>query len=131
MSESLKPVIDQVIELALEGLSYYRQVIGDPDAYPGADENIQLIESRLRELDSDFAFASLVNREFSTYSESQRELIECAREQPYVCDGQVEIDDAAIINSCDGGAYVSGWVWVYDEDTGNDDETENEDDNDD
>jgi hypothetical protein len=35
----------------------------------------------------------------------------------YHSDGEIEIDDGAIVSvSEDGGAYVQAWVWVYDED---------------
>ena len=27
-------------------------------------------------------------------------------------DGEVEIDDAAIVSECEEGAYVQAWVWV-------------------
>jgi hypothetical protein len=45
-----------------------------------------------------------------------------AREE-YHREGEVEIDDNAVVSvSDDGGAYVSAWVWVYDEE----DETEDD-----
>jgi hypothetical protein len=37
-----------------------------------------------------------------------------AREQ-YHCDGEIEVDDAAVVsNGDDTGAYVAAWVWVDD-----------------
>lgn len=45
---------------------------------------------------------------------------EQAREQ-YVIDGEIEVDDNAIVSRNDdpdssGGAYIQAWVWVYDPD---------------
>ena len=30
-------------------------------------------------------------------------------------DGEIEIDDDAVVSEFDGGAYVQAWVWVSDE----------------
>jgi hypothetical protein len=39
-------------------------------------------------------------------------IIELADEQPFVKDGEVEIDpDAALLESDENGCYVAAWVW--------------------
>lgn len=47
-----------------------------------------------------------------------------ARQQPWVRDGECEIDDYAVVSPSDDGAYVMAWVWVDAED---EDEDEDED----
>lgn len=46
---------------------------------------------------------------------TDEQYIEKARER-YGSEGEVEIDDGAIISrGHDPGAYVQAWVWVYDD----------------
>lgn len=46
---------------------------------------------------------------------TNEEFIKAAREQ-YQQDGEVEIDDNAVVSrGSDNGAYVQAWVWVDDD----------------
>ncbi len=43
----------------------------------------------------------------------RREIVEMARNDYRVCDGELEIDDNAVVShGDDNGAYVQAWVWV-------------------
>jgi len=43
----------------------------------------------------------------------RREIIEMARNDNPICDGELEIDDNAVVSHGeDNGAYVQAWVWV-------------------
>ena len=39
-----------------------------------------------------------------------------AEDQSYVREGEVEVDDKAVVSESDEGAYVMGWIWVPRED---------------
>lgn len=43
-------------------------------------------------------------------------------EQKYSSEGQVEIDDSAVVSDSEDGAYVAAWVWVEDPDPEEEDE---------
>jgi len=43
----------------------------------------------------------------------RREIVEMARNDYRICDGELEIDDNAVVSHGeDNGAYVQAWVWV-------------------
>lgn len=43
----------------------------------------------------------------------RREIVEMARRDNPICDGELEIDDNAVVShGTDNGAYVQAWVWV-------------------
>jgi hypothetical protein len=43
----------------------------------------------------------------------RREIVEMARNDYRICDGELEIDDNALVShGDDNGAYVQAWVWV-------------------
>ena len=43
----------------------------------------------------------------------RREIVEIAKNDYRACDGELEIDDNAIVSyGEDNGAYVQAWVWV-------------------
>jgi len=59
----------------------------------------------------------------------RREIVEMARRDNPICDGELEIDDNAVVShGTDNGAYVQAWVWVsfadsrFDKDPSNDDD---------
>jgi hypothetical protein len=51
---------------------------------------------------------------------TKREMVAAAQEKYARDEGEIEVDDKAKISRApgnpDGGAYVSAWVWVTDED---------------
>lgn len=47
------------------------------------------------------------------------EYIDAAR-QEYQTEGEIEIDDNAVVSRSNGGAYVQAWVWAYDKEESED-----------
>lgn len=90
-------------------------------------EEIKLIESTIANVDSDEARA--LSRKFAEWQESQQhneQYIQTARARyqfasPWT-DGDIEIDDDAIVSAGEEGAYVMGWFWVRHSDYFNHDE---------
>jgi hypothetical protein len=43
----------------------------------------------------------------------RKEMVEFARNDPRVREGELEIDDNAVVSwSADNGAYVQAWLWI-------------------
>jgi hypothetical protein len=38
---------------------------------------------------------------------------ELTRYEEYAKDGEIEVDEDAVVSESDDGAYVQAWVWVY------------------
>lgn len=59
------------------------------------------------------ATESTVPEAISQEEADRREIVEMARRDNPVCDGELEIDDNAVVShGTDNGAYVQAWVWV-------------------
>lgn len=64
-----------------------------------------LIESGLTFSEAVAAFAARQSADLAAYRDAVK-----------VRDGELEVDDAAIVSRADGGAYVMTWAWVSDAD---------------
>lgn len=89
-------------------------------AFAALDGVMEQIAPTLKaQLNLDDGRLRAVRRVLSTLMDDdrmQREVRERARELVGE-DGELEIDeDAAVSWSSDGGAYIQGWVWIYDDD---------------
>jgi len=64
----------------------------------------------------------------ATTEESRRAVVELARLDPRVREGDLEIDDNAVVSwGCDNGAYVQAWLWLSFEGTALDEDAEESD----
>ena len=78
------------------------------------------------------ARANMSELPFNTYTATEQAYIQAAA-RIYGKDGECEIDECAAVVSegGDDGAYVSAWVWVYNDDAGLPSNTDEEDDEED
>lgn len=57
--------------------------------------------------------SSTVSKDLTQEETDRREIVEMARNEYEGYDGDVQVDDNAVIsNGEDNGAYVQAWVWV-------------------